>query len=290
MKMLISGVARYNTKIQKSLMKVYRDLSQIQRKDKWGKRFSMTGLAILFIGLLSSFVPTWYPPDVPGTTELIRFMQANWSRVSFVALPLGFVSASIGSYFINRFSRRRWTGNKQLERPDEVFQRTLKGMDDKYAYYSFALPAAYVVAGPCGVLIFAARSDKGRVTVNGDRWREPLSIGRMLTLFAREGLGNPGRDLETQQQKMRELLESVDEESDNKVSLADVPIAGAAVFLNPDIQLEVENPSVPALRADQVKNFIRGKTKEVQLPNQTVRELLKALSENCVVSEGMQQL
>jgi len=269
-------------------MKVYRDLSQIQRKDKWGKRFSMTGLAILFIGLLASFIPTWYPPDEPATTDLLRFMQANWSRISFVALPLGFVSASIGSYFINRFSRRRWKGNKQIERPDEVFQRTLKGMDDKYAYYSFALPAAYVVAGPCGVLVFAARSDKGRVTVKGDRWREPFSLGRMLTLFAREGLGNPGRDLEIQQQKMRELLVSIDEQSDSDVTLADVPIGGAAVFLNPDIQLEVENPLIPALRADQVKTFIRSKTKEVQLPNQTLRALLKTLNESSVVSEGIQ--
>lgn len=269
-------------------MKIYRDLSQIQKKDKWGKRFSMTGLAILFIGLLASFIPTFYPPDVAGPISLIRFMQANWSRVSFVALPLGFVSASIGSYFINRFSRRRWKGNKQLARPDEILQQSLKGMDDKYAYYAFALPAAYVVAGPCGVLTFAVRSDKGRITGSGDRWREPFSIGRLMTIFAREGLGSPIRDLETQEQQIRDLLASVDEQSTDDAVLADVPISGAAVFLNPDIQLEVENPSVPALRPEQVKTFIRNKTKEVKLPNQTLRALLQALEENCVVSEGIE--
>jgi len=111
------------------------------------------------------------------------------------------IGIHLGSYFINRFSRRRWVGNKQLARPDEVFERSLKGMDDKYAYYAFALPATYVVAGPCGVLTFAARSDKGRITGSGDRWREPFSFRRMMTVFAREGLGNPVRDVADQQSR-----------------------------------------------------------------------------------------
>lgn len=267
-------------------MKVYRDLNQIQRKDKWGKRFSMIGLAILFVGLLASFIPTWYPPDEPAQTSLLRFLQANWSRISFVALPLGFVSASIGSYFVNRFSRRRWVGNKQLARPDEVLERSLKGMDDKYAYYAFALPATYVVAGPCGVLTFAVRSDKGRIVGSGDRWREPFSFGRMMTVFAREGLGNPIRDVADQQQKIRDLLAQVDEESEGDLSLADVPMDGAAVFLNPQIELDIDGPSMPALRADQVKAFVRRKTKEVKLPNQELRALLQALNEYSVVSQG----
>jgi hypothetical protein len=38
------------------------------------------------------------------------------------------------------------------------------------------------------VLVFAVRSDRGRVQVSGDRWREPFSLGRLLTIFAREGV------------------------------------------------------------------------------------------------------
>lgn len=279
-------------------MKIYRDLDRIQNRDKWGKRFSMTGLAILFIGLLASFIPSWYPPEVVGPTALIRFLQANWTTISFIALPLGFICANIGSYNINRFSRRRWPGNKQMARPDEVLQRALKGIDNKYAYHAYSLPASYVVAGPCGLLVFLAKSDKGRVVATGDRWREPFSIGRLMTVFAREGIGRPQRDLELQQQDLRKLLEQIDAESGveeeieeqkgegQTIALVDTPMDGAVVFLNGDMQIELENPVPTGLRVDQVKQFIRRKTKEVKLSNQHARELLNALDEYCSDNDG----
>lgn len=269
-------------------MKIYRDLERIENRDKWGKRFSMTGLGILFVGLIASFIPTWYPPEVPGETDLIRFLQANWTTISFVALPLGFICANIGSYNINRFSRRAWPGNKLRARPDEVLQRAMKGIDNKYAYHAFSLPASYVVAGPCGLLVFLAKSDKGRVSAKGDRWREPFSIGRMFTVFAREGIGRPQRDLELQQQDLRKMLEAIDaeQEEENKFALADVPMDGAIVFLNDGMTLELENPIPAGLRVDQVKQFIRRKTKEVKLSNQEVRALLDALEEHCSDNDG----
>ncbi len=114
-------------------MKVYRNLSEIRRKEAFGRRMSLIGLLILFIGLLASFVPTWLPPDQPAANPVARFLHLNWSWISFAALPLGFIFASFGSYFINRFARRRWPGNRAIARPDEVLERSMKGFDDKYA-------------------------------------------------------------------------------------------------------------------------------------------------------------
>ena len=39
------------------------------------------------------------------------------------------------------------------------------------------------------------------------------------------------------------------------------------------MQIELDNPTVPVLRTDQVKEYIRRKTKEVRLPGSTVRVL-----------------
>ncbi|MFV2092912.1 MAG: hypothetical protein ACC634_07500, partial [Hyphomicrobiales bacterium] len=158
-------------------MKIYRNLKNIQSKEKRGRRFSLAGLGTLFIGLLASFVPTWLPTADSATTPLTQFLQQYWMWISFIALPIGFILASIGSYYINRFARRRWKGSNILARPDELLERSLKGFDGKYAYFAWSLPARYALVGPCGVIIFAARSDRGRVTVQGDRWRESFSIG-----------------------------------------------------------------------------------------------------------------
>lgn len=267
-------------------MKVYRNQTQIKKKETMGRRFSLAGLAILFVGLLASFVPSWLPPDQPIQPGLIGFIQMYWSWISFAALAIGFLAASVGSYYINRFARRRWPGSRFYERPDEVLERSMKGFDDKYNYYAMSLPVGYALSGPSGVTVFAVRSDKGKVIVNGDKWREPFSFGRIFTIFAREGVGNPAQDLEDQKQKIRQLLEQTADGGNGENPLASVPVDGVAVFLNQEIQLDITNPTVAVLRADQIKDYVRARAREVKLSNATVR----ALNERLVAQATFQEV
>lgn len=269
-------------------MKVYRNTKEMTSKEALGRRFSLVGLLILFVGMIASFVPNWYPPGAATPNAVAAFFQQYWALASFVALPAGFLCASIGSYFINRFARRRWPGSKTAARPDEVLERGMKGFDDKYAYFVHSLPATYLVAGPCGILLFAVRSDRTQVSIQAERWREKFSAGRFFTVFAREGLGNPPRDLEDQAQKIRTLLEGAGkttQEEGGSVSLAAVPIEGAAVFLNESTQIEMNGPTIPVLRTDQVKEYIRRKTREVKLSNATIRALHEFLREKSTYQE-----
>ena len=268
-------------------MKAYRNIKEIKRRETLGRRLSLAGLAVLFIGLLASFVPTWISPTAPPQSGINGFLQEYWSWISFTALLTGFLFASIGSYYINRYARRRWPGSKYIERPDEVLERNMKGFDDKFSYFAQSLPASYVLAGPNGVTIFALRGDKGRVIVNGDKWREPFSLSRIFTAFAREGVGNPSKDLEEQKAHVRELLASsaAQNAAGEPINLADVPMDGATVFLNQNVQLELANPTVPVLRADQVKDYVRGRAKEVKLSSAIQRTLTEFLTQSAVFQE-----
>lgn len=270
-------------------MKVYRNTKEMKSKEALGRRFSLVGLLILFIGMMASFVPNWYPPGAETPNAVAAFFQQYWTLASFIALPAGFLCASIGSYFINRFARRRWPGSKEAARPDEVLERGMKGFDDKYAYFVHSLPATYLVAGPCGILLFAVRSDRTQVSIQGEHWREKFSAGRFFTVFAREGLGNPPRDLEDQTKKLRTLLESAEQTTTaegNKVALAAIPIDCAAVFLNDATQIEANGPVIPVLRTEQVKEYIRRRTREVKLSNPTVRALTEFLREKSTYQEA----
>ena len=46
------------------------------------------------------------------------------------------------------------------------------------------------------------------------------------------------------------------------------------------MQLDLDNPAIPALRADQVKDFVRRTAKEIRLNTGTVRELTNFLVEH----------
>jgi hypothetical protein len=269
-------------------MKLYRNTTLIKRQETLGRRFSLAGLAILFVCLLVSFVPTWYPPTGPRPDGLQGFLFDYWSWLSFGALFIGFFCASVGSYYINRYARRRWPGSRFLERPDEVLERNMKGFDDRYAFFAQSLPAAYALAGPHGLTLFALRSDKGRVVVDGEKWREPFSFGRLFTFFAREGVGNPARDLEEQKGRMRDLLAKANGAPAGEggaASLAEIPMAGAALFLNQQARLELTNPVIPVLRADQVKDYVRARAKEVKLTTASQRALLEHLVQSAVYQE-----
>jgi hypothetical protein len=260
-------------------MKLYRNVSEIRRKESLGRRLSLIGLGILFIGLLASFVPSWFPPSGDPTVTVsapVRFLQEYWTWISFAALPIGFIFASFGSYFINRFARRRWPGIKSIARPDEVLERSMKGFDDKYAYFAWSLPANHVLVGPSGISVMAVRSDRGKVTVQEDRWREPFNIGRFFTVFAREGVGNPTLELEEQIKKLRALLEKAP--LPQGVSAADIPIEPVAVFLNPEMQITLEKPSIAVLRADQLKDHMRRRTREVKVSASTMRAVTDFLA------------
>ncbi len=245
-------------------MKVFRNTSQIRKRDKLGRRLSTAGLIILFIGLLASFVPTRYPPGSEPASALAQFLVRNWALVSFAALPLGFLAASLGSYFITRYARRRWPGSATPGRPDEAFERSLKGLDDRYSLFIFSLPVAYALVTPSQIITFAMRSDKGAVRVQGNKWREGWGLGRILTLFAREGVGHPPSDLADQEKKLRAYLAQAPAH-ENGADYADVPIEGAVVLLNADTKLELDGePSVPVLRADQLKEYVRKRVKDVR--------------------------
>lgn len=268
-------------------MKTYRNTTEIKKKETLGRRISLGGLAILFVGLMSSFVPTWYPPGTEQTSPLISFVQANWMYLSFGALFAGFILASIGSHYINRYAVRRWPGSKVLARPDQLVARSLKGFDNKYGLFLYSLPkVGYAIAGPCGLIGLVPRGDKGKVTVTGAKWKEPFSLGRFFTVFAREGIGNPGAEVDDQKAALQALLDAGIAEGHD---LAGIPVNGAVLFINPEMQIALDGPAVEVLRADQMKDYVRRMTKEVRLKAAQVRALNDFLAIKAVGSEAEEE-
>ncbi len=266
-------------------MKVYRNPEYIEKRETLGKRLFMVAVLSLAGGLMVSFTPNMpIAQTAAETNPFVAFIATHYAPISFATLIIGFVAASIGSYFINRFAPRRWPNSKLLERPDQVLARMLKGLDNRFALFSWVFPdVAHLLVGPCGIVALVLRSDRGRIRVEGNRWREPFTLTRLLTFFAQEGLGNPSREIEEYVKVIQRFLDAQVADHPDAQEYATIPITGAVAFINPQVQLTVQNPDVPVLQGEQILEFVRQTTKHKDVKNSVMRRFCQDLETRLAV-------
>jgi hypothetical protein len=220
-------------------MRITTNQKMIKRRGRLGMIASLAGIGVLALGMLASF-------------------QQQFVWVSLLALVLGFVLAQFGTYNLRRWGRS--------PRPDEVLTEGMKGFDDRFHFYAWSLPAPYVLLSPQGVYALTTRDQTGQVSVSGSTWKSKLSLGRLLSIFAQEGLGNPTVDAQGQAAKLGDWI---------KGKLPDVTISvqPVVVFINPRVQLEVDGPTVPVLDPKEIKKWLRGGGKGQNLRTADLRAL-----------------
>jgi hypothetical protein len=203
---------------------------------------------------------------VQAEEVLLGTINPNYSRMvlaSFACLGIGFIAAQIGSYNQRRFGRP--------PRPDERLAKELKGFDHRYSLYSWMLPASYVFLGPSGVYTFAVREHGGIVTNERDRWKHKGSKLGFLLAFSSEGIGNPTLDAQSEAAKMQKYI-------DQHLSDVEVEVQPMALFINPQVKLDLKNPVIPAVKPDQLKTLLRQRSKDNRL-DPAVLQQLQALFE-----------
>jgi hypothetical protein len=178
--------------------------------------------------------------------------------VPLATLLVGFILSNIGMYFTNRWGRS--------PRPDEVLDKSLKGMNREYRLYHFALPAPHVLLTPSGPVVLTVKFEGGKYSVEDGKWRQGFSVLRVLNFMGREGLGNPTRDAEYQIEQMRGFLDK------HAPELEDISISAIIVFLADNVVLEVGETAVPVLRAAKLKGHLRSQA-DKPLPQQVLRQL-----------------
>jgi hypothetical protein len=220
-------------------MRVTTNQKIIKRRGRLGMIASLSGIGVLALGMLASFR-----------------QQFVWA--SLVALVLGFILAQFGSYNLRRWGRS--------PRPDEVLAEGMKGFDDRYHFYAWSLPVPYVVLSPQGVYTLTTRDQTGQVTVTGSTWKSKMSLGRLLSIFAQEGLGNPTVDAQGQAAKLDAWIKG-------KLPDMSVEVQPGIVFIDARVRLEVDAPTVPVVDPKGIKKWLRGGGKVQNLRTADLRAL-----------------
>lgn len=233
-------------------MKIIRNDKLIRRNSRIGGIATLGGLALLVGGMIFTF--TVRNPALIG-----------WSWMFLLA---GFLISQLGVYFGVRYGRS--------PRPDELLDRALKGMDERYAIFHYTTAVPHLLVGPAGVWILLPRNQSGKVIYAKGRWRQTRSgcLQAYLRFFAQEGIGRPDLDIPVEAQSVANFFKKKNAE-------IEVPqVQAALVFTNENVELEVDEAPTPSLPAKELKEFLRKKAKDAPLSMTKVKEIITALETN----------
>jgi hypothetical protein len=214
----------------------------IRRRARQASLLSLTGLAILAVGLVLNL------RGIPGP--------------ALAALALGSIMS--------------WTGiglaDKWLKPPrgDLALQRGLRGVGRGFALYHWVLPAEHVLVTPWGITVLVALGVDGRVSIAPGRWRESRAFYKKLLTIGRRPLGRPPALARIEMEAVRALL------SERAPALAHVPVDALAVFTNPAVQVSGADPELAAVRADDLRQWAAA-ARAAALNHAARRELEKVL-------------
>jgi hypothetical protein len=229
-------------------MKTVTNSKLIRRNAKIGQYTSLGALVVLGIGLF------------------ITFKMPDKFAYSLAALLLGFFMSQMGIYFTNRWGRS--------PRPDEIIDKSLKGLGREYTMYHFVTPVSHLLVGPAGVWAIVPYYQSGTITYEKKRWR--IKGGgfaqKYLRIFGQENIGRPDQETEAEIDSAKRYLKRTLPEG------TEIPLVGAVLlFANPKVELKVDDAPLPAMLPKDLKDFLREKSKEKPIGELTLEAIRKAL-------------
>lgn len=229
-------------------MRIVRDERHIKIRSSIGQYATLGGLLILVIGLIISFV------------------RPAWSMPLLASMALGFTLSVVGGFFADRYAG-------SLAHHKTVAE-VLKGLDYRHTLMQYVLPADHVLLEPGGCTCFLVKSQGGKVVYAQGKWSHRQRGKLFRRLVGQEGLGQPHIEAQRQVERLKRHL------GDHMAEAARVPVRGAIIFVNQDVQLEADDSPVPAFYRKKVKDWLRGPGDLEPLPEELLHLLHAALGLN----------
>jgi hypothetical protein len=99
----------------------------------------------------------------------------------------------------------------------------------------------HVVLSPNGVFVLETKNWSGKINCNGDEWQRP----------GKRSMGSPSRQAKRNAAKIKHLIDSTP-----SLRSLGIWVEGIVVFTNNHASLNINNPTVPILKLQQLPNHI----------------------------------
>jgi hypothetical protein len=229
-------------------MKTVTDIKKIERNAKIGKYANTGALIVLGIGLY------------------ISFSRPDQFAFSAGALLLGFFLSQLGMYYGNRWGR--------TPRPDEVIDKSMKGLGREYTIYHYVTPVSHLLLGPAGVWLILPYLIAGKVVYEKKRWKAKGGgfAQSYLRLFGQDNIGRPDLEASTEIESLTRYFKRV-----LPPTTEVPPIQVALFFAHPKVELQVEEAPLPVLTPRDLKDFMREAARQKPIGDLTLETIRQAL-------------
>jgi hypothetical protein len=152
-----------------------------------------------------------------------------------ISLPVAFVMTLLSIRMTNQWARKPF--------PEEALKEGMKGISKRSVLYNYYHdPARHVLIAPQGVFAIITRWHNDHFSVEGDEWTTHKgAFSRLLSSMRMDGIGNPTDDAKKAARHIQEVLDDI---------APDIEVKPLIVFTSPQVQLDITEPDVPVLYAD----------------------------------------
>ncbi len=257
-------------------MRVETNWKLVRRNRRLANYLFFFSMAVLIGGFIIANTQLTNPNAAQDNVSLVLALLLPW-----IVLPVGLISTLVSVRMTNLWVRK--------PRPEDVIQEALKGMNKRSVLYNyFHFPARHVLVTPFGVFAMVTRYQEGRFIVEGDRWKTSGGAFRIISrLFRRDDVGRPTEEAQRAAAHVQGMIAS---------AAPDVTVQPLIIFVDPRVQVEIINPTVPVLYADSkcepnLRDYLRERGRQ-QSPQEVVEIKKKGVkrAKTTVVDTGTSNL
>jgi len=218
-------------------MKIYIDNKAVKRNSIIGKILRWISLGCMLIGLIAVF--SQEVAENPGLFTIF-----------FIIMLVGVILSSISSYFTTRFGKS--------PRPDELIDKSFKGLDDRFHIFHYKGSIPHLLVNPAGVWSITPTFIDGEIIYNEKKENWEHKKNSLLNRFlSKEYFPNPVSELKSSQKEFKKFLTS------NHID-QDLEIKSLIILMNKNIS-KIENnetENILILPMEKVKDKFRKLSKQ----------------------------
>lgn len=169
-----------------------------------------------------------------------------------------------------------YMGNRwgRSPRPDEKLDAGLKGLHSEFNIYHYTSPVPHLLIGPAGVWVLKPYHQGGKIFYENKKWKNKGGgfFAGYMRIFGQEGIGRPDLEAESEIEAVEKFLKK------NITGENAIPEVKAILLsTNENVELEVNDSPIPAMKLKQIKDFMRQMSKNRVLSSGQINEIANLL-------------